>query len=118
MDIMASAVLTHQVCSHVITTVAAYFNDAQQQATKDAGHIVGVDVLQVINGPGENARDSRTVLKQENQVSHTIITVAAYFNDAQRQATKDAGHVVGVGVLRVINEPRAAWIASLIRSHL
>jgi molecular chaperone DnaK (HSP70) len=104
MDSMASAVLTHQVCSHDITTVAAYFNNAQQQAMKDAGHIVGVDVLQVINGPGENARDS--------------ITVATYFNDAQRQATKDAGHIVGVDVLQVINEPRAAWIASLIRSHL
>ena len=110
MDSTASAVLTHLVCSHVITTVAAHFNDAQQQATKDAGHIVGVDVLQVVNGPGENARDSRTVLKQESQVSHTIITVAAYFDSAQRQ--------VGVDVLRVINEPTAAWMASPIRSHL
>ncbi|KIY69502.1 heat shock protein [Cylindrobasidium torrendii FP15055 ss-10] len=45
------------------------------------------------------------------KVSHAVITVPAYFNDAQRQATKDAGQVAGLDVLRVINEPTAAALA-------
>ena len=40
-----------------------------------------------------------------------VITVPAYFNDAQRQATKDAGTIAGLEVLRIINEPTAAAIA-------
>lgn len=43
--------------------------------------------------------------------SHAVITVPAYFNDAQRQATKDAGQIAGLDVLRVINEPTAAALA-------
>ncbi|KAJ8473540.1 hypothetical protein ONZ51_g7803 [Trametes cubensis] len=45
------------------------------------------------------------------QVSHAVVTVPAYFNDAQRQATKDAGTIAGLQVLRIINEPTAAAIA-------
>merc|ERR1719355_560893 len=44
-------------------------------------------------------------------VKHAVITVPAYFNDAQRQATKDAGTISGLEVLRIINEPTAAAIA-------
>src|SRR2546421_4502485 len=44
-------------------------------------------------------------------VSQTVITVPAYFNDAQRQATKDAGRIAGLEVLRIINEPTAAALA-------
>ncbi len=44
-------------------------------------------------------------------VSQAVITVPAYFNDAQRQATKDAGKVAGLEVLRIINEPTAAALA-------
>jgi L1 cell adhesion molecule like protein len=44
-------------------------------------------------------------------VSKAVITVPAYFNDAQRQATKDAGSIAGLEVLRIINEPTAAAIA-------
>jgi molecular chaperone DnaK len=40
-----------------------------------------------------------------------VITVPAYFNDAQRQATKDAGKIAGLEVLRIINEPTAASLA-------
>lgn len=43
--------------------------------------------------------------------SHAVVTVPAYFNDAQRQATKDAGQIAGLNVLRVINEPTAAALA-------
>ena len=44
-------------------------------------------------------------------VGHAVITVPAYFNDMQRQATKDAGAIAGLEVLRVINEPTAAALA-------
>ena len=44
-------------------------------------------------------------------VSEAVITVPAYFNDAQRQATKDAGKIAGLNVLRIINEPTAAALA-------
>ena len=45
------------------------------------------------------------------EVSEAVITVPAYFNDAQRQATKDAGKIAGLKVLRIINEPTAAALA-------
>lgn len=45
------------------------------------------------------------------EVKHAVITVPAYFNDSQRQATKDAGLIAGLDVLRIINEPTAAAIA-------
>merc|ERR1719364_94700 len=45
------------------------------------------------------------------EVKHAVITVPAYFNDAQRQATKDAGAIAGLDVLRILNEPTAAAIA-------
>merc|ERR1719377_189403 len=45
------------------------------------------------------------------EVKSAVITVPAYFNDAQRQATKDAGTIAGLNVLRIINEPTAAAIA-------
>ncbi|VDO11864.1 unnamed protein product [Rodentolepis nana] len=44
-------------------------------------------------------------------VTHAVVTVPAYFNDAQRQATKDAGAIAGLTILRIINEPTAAAIA-------
>merc|ERR1711979_171854 len=45
------------------------------------------------------------------EVKHAVVTVPAYFNDAQRQSTKDAGTISGMNVLRIINEPTAAAIA-------
>ena len=44
-------------------------------------------------------------------MTHAVVTVPAYFNDAQRQATKDAGLIAGLNVMRIINEPTAAAIA-------
>uniref|UniRef100_A0A914KHZ5 Heat shock protein 70 n=1 Tax=Meloidogyne incognita TaxID=6306 RepID=A0A914KHZ5_MELIC len=46
-----------------------------------------------------------------HEVTHAVVTVPAYFNDAQRQATKDAGTISGLNVVRIINEPTAAAIA-------
>ncbi|KAK2702588.1 endoplasmic reticulum chaperone BiP-like [Artemia franciscana] len=47
----------------------------------------------------------------EKKVTHAVVTVPAYFNDAQRQATKDAAVIAGLTVMRIINEPTAAAIA-------
>jgi molecular chaperone DnaK (HSP70) len=44
-------------------------------------------------------------------IGNAVVTVPAYFNDAQRQATKDAGVIAGLNVMRIINEPTAAAIA-------
>jgi molecular chaperone DnaK len=49
--------------------------------------------------------------KLGQSISEAVITVPAYFNDAQRQATKDAGEIAGLKVLRIINEPTAAALA-------
>ncbi len=53
--------------------------------------------------------DASTYLGE--RVTKAVITVPAYFNDAQRQATKDAGRIAGLDVLRIINEPTAASLA-------
>jgi heat shock protein 1/8 len=45
------------------------------------------------------------------KVNNAVVTVPAYFNDSQRQSTKDAGTISGLNVLRIINEPTAAAIA-------
>ena len=45
------------------------------------------------------------------KIKNAVITVPAYFNDSQRQATKDAGQIAGLNVLRIINEPTAAALA-------
>ncbi|PCJ66047.1 MAG: heat-shock protein Hsp70 [Bacteroidetes bacterium] len=50
-------------------------------------------------------------LKLNTQISKVVITVPAYFNDSQRQATRDAGKLAGLDVLRIINEPTAASLA-------
>jgi molecular chaperone DnaK len=54
---------------------------------------------------------SDTEAKLGEQITEAIITVPAYFNDAQRQATKDAGKIAGLDVKRIINEPTAAALA-------
>jgi len=58
---------------------------------------------------GKLKRDAETYLGEP--VTDAVITVPAYFNDAERQATKDAGEIAGLNVLRIINEPTAAALA-------
>jgi molecular chaperone DnaK len=59
--------------------------------------------------PDEDEGNRRGYLGED--VTQAVITVPAYFNDAQRQATKDAGKIAGLEVLRIINEPTAAALA-------
>ena len=64
---------------------------------------IGAEVLKQLK------RNAEAYLGQE--VTQAVITVPAYFNDAQRQATKDAGRIAGLEVLRLVNEPTAASLA-------
>lgn len=64
---------------------------------------IGAFVLMKMKETGENYLGQK--------VKNAVITVPAYFNDSQRQATKDAGQIAGLNVLRVINEPTAAALA-------
>src|SRR5215470_7395073 len=54
-------------------------------------------------------RDAESYLGED--VADAVVTVPAYFNDAQRQATKEAGQIAGLNVLRIVNEPTAAALA-------
>ena len=61
-------------------------------------------ILQKLKGDAENYLGGE-------KVTEAVITVPAYFNDAQRQATKDAGKIAGLDVKRIINKPTAAHLA-------
>ncbi len=103
-------------------------DDAETKRTK------GMVSYQIVDGPNEDARvripvkdkaytpqeisamilgklkrDAESYLGED--VKQAVITVPAYFNDSQRQATKDAGQIAGLEVLRIINEPTAAALA-------
>jgi len=58
---------------------------------------------------GKLKRDAEAYLGED--IADAVITVPAYFNDAQRQATKEAGQIAGLNVLRIVNEPTAAALA-------
>lgn len=64
---------------------------------------VSAEILKYVKGLAE--------LKLKREVNEAVVTVPAYFDDSQRQATKDAGHIAGLRILRVINEPTAAALA-------
>jgi len=104
------------------------FNDKEVQDDmkllpfKVAPNSNGMPVIQNANGDKEFTPEeiSATILTKMKQtaedylgekVTHAVVTVPAYFNDAQRQATKDAGTIAGLEVIRIVNEPTAAAIA-------
>jgi len=82
---------------------------------------MGTDWTQEIDGKKYTAQEisARTLMKLKrdaetylgDKVTDAVITVPAYFNDAERQATKEAGEIAGLNVLRIINEPTAAALA-------
>jgi molecular chaperone DnaK len=102
------------------------FSDAEVKKS------IGVSPFAIVEGPGGDAvvevagktytaaEISAMILGKMKQtaeeylgetVTDAVVTVPAYFNDAQRQATKDAGKIAGLNVLRIINEPTAASLA-------
>lgn len=101
------------------------YNDIKQNASfftykvidDDAERLVKVQVGNKFYSPIELSSFILKELKQRAEhilktpVNKAVITVPAYFNDAQRQATRDAGKLAGLDVLRIINEPTAASLA-------
>ncbi len=101
----------------------------QNESVQKALDLVPYDIIEAENGDAwvsANGQDyapphiSAMVLEKMKsianaylgeEVTQAIVTVPAYFNDAQRQATKDAGKIAGLEVLRIINEPTAAALA-------
>jgi molecular chaperone DnaK len=83
----------------------------------DAAIEVEVDGEKKVHSPQEIASMLLAKLKADAEmrlgetITQAVITVPAYFNDSQRQATKDAGKIAGLDVLRIINEPTAASLA-------
>ncbi|KAJ9151177.1 Hsp70-like protein [Pleurostoma richardsiae] len=79
----------------------------QVQVAGDAKQFTPEEVSAMILGKMKEVAESYLGKK----VTHAVVTVPAYFNDNQRQATKDAGVIAGLNVLRIVNEPTAAAIA-------
>lgn len=83
----------------------------------DAESLVKIQVGDKFYSPIELSAEILKELKRRGQealgmkISKAVITVPAYFNDAQRQATRDAGKLAGLDVLRIVNEPTAASLA-------
>ncbi|MFT5698410.1 MAG: molecular chaperone DnaK [Desulforhopalus sp.] len=102
------------------------FTDAEVQRSVDISPFaivegtngsVSVDVDGKVYRPAEISAMILAKMKQTaeeylgEEVTDAVVTVPAYFNDSQRQATKDAGKIAGLNVLRIINEPTAASLA-------
>ncbi|HIE66076.1 MAG: Fe-S protein assembly chaperone HscA [Nitrospira sp.] len=85
--------------------------------TGQPGEVIRIQVDEHLYTPPEVSALILTELKQRAEahlkapVTQAVITVPAYFNDSQRQATKDAGKIAGLEVLRIVNEPTAASLA-------
>ncbi len=83
----------------------------------DKNGMAAVDVAGTIYTPQEISAKILSKLKEDaeaylgSEVTDAVITVPAYFNDAQRKATKEAGTIAGLNVLRIINEPTASALA-------
>ncbi|MBU3915387.1 molecular chaperone DnaK [bacterium] len=95
-------------------------NDAKTlsyKISKGSNGLVQIDIGSKKYSPAEISAFVLQKMKQTAEdylgetVTDAVITVPAYFNDSQRQATKDAGKIAGLNVLRVINEPTAAALA-------
>lgn len=111
-----------------IASIKRFMGNKFSESTKEIGNVA----YKVVKGDNDTPRvdiDGRLYTPQElsamtlqkmkktaedylgTTVSEAVITVPAYFNDAQRQATKEAGEIAGLKVMRIINEPTAAALA-------
>jgi molecular chaperone DnaK len=109
-EVLVGEVAKRQAVTNVdrtIRSVKRYMGDQNWNVDIDgkkyAAPEISARVLQKLK------RDAEAYLGE--QVTDAVITTPAYFNDAQRQATKDAGQIAGLNVLRIINEPTAAALA-------
>jgi len=101
---------------------------AKNQAVTNPEHTIrsikrnmGTDEKETIDGKEYSPQEVSAIILQKlktdaeaymgRKVTDAVITVPAYFNDSQRQATKDAGKIAGLNVLRIVNEPTAASLA-------
>jgi molecular chaperone DnaK len=102
---------------HKFDEVASEAKSMSYKVIKRENGDVGISIDDKIYTPQEIAAAILGQLKQTaedylgEKVTEAVITVPAYFNDAQRQATKDAGRIAGLDVKRIINEPTAAALA-------
>ncbi|MEZ4839890.1 molecular chaperone DnaK [Flavobacterium sp.] len=111
-----------------IASIKRFMGNKYSESAKEAGNVA----YKVVKGDNDTPRvdiDGRLYTPQElsamtlqkmkktaedylgQSVTEAVITVPAYFNDAQRQATKEAGEIAGLKVMRIINEPTAAALA-------
>ncbi len=87
------------------------------EASSESQNVIRINAMGRAYTPPELSAFVLRELKQRagsalgEEITNVVITVPAYFNDAQRQATKDAGRIAGLDVLRIINEPTAASLA-------
>jgi hypothetical protein len=88
---------------HIALRLAAvnYKNEAKTFSPEEVSSMVLIKMKET----------AQAFIGQDKVVKKAVVTVPAYFNDSQRQATKDAGTIAGLEVLRIINEPTAAAIA-------
>lgn len=97
--------------------IQASVNSFSYKIIDEEDHLVKVQVNNQFYDPSELSSFILKALKQRAEhilkttVNRAVITVPAYFNDTQRQATRDAGKLAGLDVLRIVNEPTAASLA-------
>ena len=97
--------------------VGTEIEEVPYSIVKRKGGVVGVEIDNKKYSPPEISAMVLQKLKQNAEehlgttVTDAVVTVPAYFNDSQRQATKDAGKIAGLNVKRIINEPTAAALA-------
>ena len=112
---------------NTIYSAKRFIGHSYSEVSKEASHVpykivdrdngVAFDIRGTNYTPQEISAAILSTLKQAaedylgHKVTEAVITVPAYFNDAQRQATKDAGKIAGLDVKRIINEPTAAALA-------
>ncbi len=93
------------------------YHVVQRQTTEDGRDVAAVEVNGRLLTPPELSAIVLRQLKRNaerrlgREVRRAVITVPAYFDDAQRQATRDAGRIAGLDVVRIVNEPTAAALA-------